>query len=130
MKQTPDTGDQFDAALEAEVTRDSDDQPRLTTTHPARECGVCRRCSPPLSLARQRLLRCIAYENSQGRFPNKAFLTRNEAARTRANHYLVLGELEHAGLIVDTCPRGANRYAYEATWFGLYTIDPKKEQYR
>ena len=96
---------------------------KLTTTHPPGECAVCRRCSPPFTKARAGLLDRVRRANERDLYPSKADLTRDLPARTRANHYLMLGELEHAGLIVDTSGFRAGAFAYEITWTGRYFLD-------
>ena len=95
----------------------------MTTTHPARDCAICRRCSPPLSNARLSMLGRIAELNDAGSYPSKAALTRGVPNRTRMNRYLMLGEMEHAGLIVDNSAPHSAEYHYEATWYGRFILD-------
>ena len=93
------------------------------TTHPPGECAVCRRCTPPLTVMRLDLLKRVSVLNLVGVMPSKAALTRGLPGRTASNQHLVLGEMIHAGLLVNVAPAGAGAYELECTHAGDLTLE-------
>lgn len=91
------------------------------TTHPPGECAICRRCSAPLTWAREELLQSIEQHNKAGVLPTIAKLTRGLPARTRANRATMIGELIHAGLLVNAANPGAGAYSLRITRNGTDT---------
>lgn len=92
------------------------------TTHPPGECAVCRRCSPPLTVARLDLLKRVSALNHVDVMPAKAALTRGLPARTASNQHLMIGEMIHAGLLTNVAPAGAGAYELQTTEDGEHVL--------
>ncbi len=88
------------------------------TTHPPGECAVCTRCTPPLTTARAQLLAMVWHNNCNDLMPSKSDLTRGLPSRTASNQHLMLGEMIHAGLLVNVAPRGAGAFELQITESG------------